>query len=366
MASFVVLALFNLSLTLLILYSAAAWGPIDPTEGFISLPLNQSNFVIQRPYDVPEDQRYSYVNGVHKLWVYSTDKPHSLISHTNPRTEIRMQAGLPLFTWAWDMKLIKEELETSLSFLSIPSSYPKPIINTTARLQTSASIQPSHSERREMGAYHQVAFCLALLLFMHQARAWPLDPTHGFVEVPLNTSNFEFHKPYDLAVSQRYSFVDGVHKLWVFSDDKPLSLNSPTKPRSEIRIRGYDYSSGVWQFEAYGYVPCGTSGVCTMQVFGASPPHATTLMLRVYNGTLSYYRAPALVDDIYDRWFRLNVIHDVDAAIVKVYIDGVLKFEAPGRGGTSHYFKCGVYAQNDDSHSMESRWKEIKVLKKCV
>lgn len=130
--------------------------------------------------------------------------------------------------------------------------------------------------------------------------------------------------------------------------------------------QGYDYSSGVWQFEAYGYVPCGTSGVCIMQVFGASPPHATTLMLRVYNGTLSYYRAPALVDDIYDRWFRLNVIHDVDAAIVKVYIDGVLKFEAPGRGGTSHYFKCGVYAQNDDSHSMESRWKEIKVLKKCV
>ncbi|RVW24782.1 Citrate-binding protein [Vitis vinifera] len=342
MASFVVLALFNLSLTLLILYSAAAWGPIDPTEGFISLPLNQSNFVIQRPYDVPEDQRYSYVNGVHKL-------PDCHCLHG-----------------AWDMKLIKEELETSLSFLFIPSSYPKPIINTTARLQTSASIQPSHSERREMGAYHQVAFCLALLLFMHQARAWPLDPTHGFVEVPLNTSNFEFHKPYDLAVSQRYSFVDGVHKLWVFSDDKPLSLNSPTKPRSEIRIRGYDYSSGVWQFEAYGYVPCGTSGVCIMQVFGASPPHATTLMLRVYNGTLSYYRAPALVDDIYDRWFRLNVIHDVDAAIVKVYIDGVLKFEAPCRGGTSHYFKCGVYAQNDDSHSMESRWKEIKVLKKCV
>ena len=65
-----------------------------PTEGFISLPLNQSNFVIQRPYDVPEDQRYSCINGVHKLWVYSTDKPHSLISHTNPRTEIQMQVSL--------------------------------------------------------------------------------------------------------------------------------------------------------------------------------------------------------------------------------------------------------------------------------
>jgi hypothetical protein len=100
-----------------------------------------------------------------------------------------------------------------------------------------------------------------------------------------------------------------------------------------------------------------------MQVFGASP-HATTLMLRVYNGTLSYYRGPVLVPNIYDRWFQLNVIHDVDASNVTIYIDGVLKFEATGRGGKSHYFKCGVYAQNDETNYMESRWKGIKVLKK--
>ena len=89
----------------------------------------------------------------------------------------------------------------------------------------------------------------------------------------------------------------------------------------------------------------GTSGVCIMQVFGSTVPHATTLILRVYNGTLSYYKSPPLVDDIYDRWFRLNVIHDVDdAKIVKVYINGVLKFEASGRQAFSHYFKIGMYA----------------------
>jgi hypothetical protein len=77
--------------------------------------------------------------------------------------------------------------------------------------------------------------------------------------------------------------------------------------------RGYNYLSGVWQFEGYGYVPDGMSGVCIMQVFGASHPHATTLMLRVYNGSLMYYRGPVLVPHIYNRWFRLNVIHDVDA-----------------------------------------------------
>lgn len=64
---------------------------VDPTEGFTSLPLDQSNFDIQRPYNVPVDQRYSFVDGVHKMWVYKTDKPHSPNSHTNPRTEIRIQ-----------------------------------------------------------------------------------------------------------------------------------------------------------------------------------------------------------------------------------------------------------------------------------
>ncbi|OMP06540.1 Concanavalin A-like lectin/glucanases superfamily [Corchorus capsularis] len=193
-----------------------------------------------------------------------------------------------------------------------------------------------------------------------------MDPTQGFVELPLNESNFHNDKPYDLPISDRYSFVDGVHKLWVYTTDKPLSKNSTTKPRSEIRIRGYDYSSGVWQFEGYGYVPDGTTGVSIMQVFGAAPPPATTLMLRVYNGSLYYYRAgPVVLKNIYNRWFRLNVIHDVNASKLQVYIDGVLKLEPNGRGGNNHYFKFGVYSQNDSSYYMESRWKDIKVLKRC-
>ncbi|KDO53385.1 hypothetical protein CISIN_1g048505mg [Citrus sinensis] len=157
---------------------------------------------------------------------------------------------------------------------------------------------------------------------------WPEDPTHGFTELPLNTSNYQIQKPYNLPLCNRYSFVNGVHKLWVYSTDKPLSKSSPTKPRTEISITGYNYSSNVWQFEGYGYVPCGTSGVCIMQVLGASPPHATTLQLRIY-------------------------------------IDGTLKYEAAGRGGNSYHFKFGVYGQINESYYMESRWKDIKVLKKC-
>ena len=87
--------------------------------------------------------------------------------------------------------------------------------------------------------YHIASLYLAMFLslIMHRSSGWPLDPTQGFIELPLNTSNFHIQKPYDLPVEERYSFIDGVHRLWVYSTDNPLSKNSPTKPRSEILIR---------------------------------------------------------------------------------------------------------------------------------
>ncbi|GMI67851.1 hypothetical protein HRI_000454400 [Hibiscus trionum] len=101
-----------------------------------------------------------------------------------------------------------------------------------------------------------------------------------------------------------------------------------------------------------------------MQIFGASS-RATTIMLRVYDGELAIYRRSwRLLSNMYDRWIKVNVIHDVGASNVKVYIDGVLRYEGSGAGGHYHYFKFGVYAQDDPSHRMESRWRGISLLKK--
>ncbi|KAL5999941.1 hypothetical protein ACLOJK_034618 [Asimina triloba] len=214
--------------------------------------------------------------------------------------------------------------------------------------------------------YFLAVMGIALLCRIHCALGLPSDddPTYGFVSLSLNSSNIHIQKPYDLPESARYSFIDGVHRLWVYATDKPHTPTSNTMPRTEIGIYGYNYSSGVWQFEGYGFVPNGTSGVCIMQIFGAAT-HATTVMMRVYDGSLTYYRNPIIVPYIYDRWFRMNVIHDVGAKNVSIFIDGALKLTVPDHGGTSHSFKCGVYAQSDCSYYMESRWKDIKVLKKC-
>ncbi|KAH1135168.1 hypothetical protein GYH30_013108 [Glycine max] len=53
-----------------------------------------------------------------------------------------------------------------------------------------------------------------------------------------------------------------------------------------------------------------------------------------------------------------------DASNVKIYVDGVQVYEAPGHGGSSHYSKFGVYTQHDPSCYMESRWKNIRGLTK--
>ncbi|MBA0643581.1 hypothetical protein Goklo_027856 [Gossypium klotzschianum] len=96
-----------------------------------------------------------------------------------------------------------------------------------------------------------------------------------------------------------------------------------------------------------------------MQVFGA-----TTIMLRVYSAKLTVYRSPTVLENVYNRWFKVNVIHDVGASNVKVYIDGVQRYEGSGAGGNNHYFKFGVYAEDGASHRVESRWRQIRVLRK--
>ncbi|WJX60302.1 hypothetical protein P8452_45527 [Trifolium repens] len=191
-----------------------------------------------------------------------------------------------------------------------------------------------------------------------------VDPTQGFTLVSLDNSNLVIQKPYNVPVNQRYNFTNGVHQFWIYPTDKSFKTDSNTQPRTEIRISKHEYTSGIWQFEGYGYVPSGTSGVCIMQVFGGRSS-ATTSQLRIYDGSLTYYKSPhVLSQNIYNRWFRVNVIHDVDANNVKVYIDGVLKRDGVGSGAGTHYFKFGVYVQNDSSNCMESRWKDIKVFKK--
>ena len=128
-------------------------------------------------------------------------------------------------------------------------------------------------------------------------------------------------------------------------------------------VQGYDYSSGAWQFEGYGFLPTGTSGTSTVQIHRTTEA-ATVLTLMVVDGQLKFYHSTLVESDIYDWWMRINVIHEVDANKIIVFLDGVQKLEMEGNGPNSFHFKYGVYAQRDETNYMESRWRGIRVLKK--
>ncbi|CAN0921594.1 Citrate-binding protein [Linum grandiflorum] len=191
-------------------------------------------------------------------------------------------------------------------------------------------------------------FLLLLLLLVLIIHSYPAtvycnaDPTDGFTEIKLNESNLVLQKPYDIPLDQRYSFINGTHRMW-----------------------GLDYSSGVWQFEGHGFVPNGTSGATIAQIHGARKGN-TTLLLRIYEpGEMRYYSFRHVSAFVYDRWFRLNIIHDVDGGKVTVYLDGEKKFEYKDQGPGDLSFKCGVYgAPTNMSYYMESRWRDLKIYSK--
>ena len=100
---------------------------------------------------------------------------------------------------------------------------------------------------------------------------------------------------------------------------------------------------------------------------GKGAAHSTVLMLPVYDDVLRFYSSTAIEAGIYDRWFRLNVVHDLGASTVTVYVDGRRKFGASVIPSDSFYFKFGVYMQHHDvSPLMESRWRNITVYTKST
>lgn len=121
----------------------------------------------------------------------------------------------------------------------------------------------------------------------------------------------------------------------------------------------------MWRFQGYGFVPNGTSAVTISQIHGAVED-ASTIIPRIYNGDMRYYSGDLVATGFYDKWFRLNLIHDVGQGTVTVYIYGDEKYSTKDKGqGDGMYFKCGVdAAPKDISYYIESGWRDIKIYKK--
>ncbi|HTX22669.1 MAG TPA: polysaccharide lyase family 7 protein [Candidatus Aquilonibacter sp.] len=180
--------------------------------------------------------------------------------------------------------------------------------------------------------------------------------------------DFKIQVPYDQSESNRYSFTDGVYHLWVFNLDKPFAAGNTTLPRSEMRFMP-DYASGQHQFEADMMVPVGTDNVTIMQIHTGNADSRkygpVALMLQVHHGGSLYQGNRTLVfPDIYGKWFHLNVVHDVAARTIKVYINNKLAGTFRDPGAPDYYFKCGVYTCRGGSREMQDFIKNVKLWNK--
>ena len=133
----------------------------------------------------------------------------------------------------------------------------------------------------------------------------------------------------------------------------------PGDERAEARIDD-DHRTGTWQFEGWVNVKAGVNGGCIHQVF-------KFLMIVAYpndGGEFrqhSYQRLAAT--GMYDKWVRVNTIHDADAGRADVYIDGTWRgmtaSKSPGPNGWYH--KYGIY--NSSGTRPVVQWRNVRFFK---
>ncbi len=177
---------------------------------------------------------------------------------------------------------------------------------------------------------------------------------------------YKIQKPWNLSQSARYKHEGGVHSMWVYDTDEPMSEGSTTDPRTEMRWL-QEYSSGQHAWQGEIYVPSGVNGPTVMQILrvrGGDPgTPATDFMLNVTNangGTLRYYTSTVIAQNIYNTWVRIRVEHSAVAGgtgKIKVYANGVLKATVSDRGKATRHFKNGVY--HHGSGRAEARFRNI-------
>ena len=75
-----------------------------------------------------------------------------------------------------------------------------------------------------------------------------------------------------------------------------------------------------------------------------------------------------LASNIFDKEFKLNVIHDTKTHVIQVFINDVLKLTTKDNGipkdGRSWSFKTGVYALDNASPEMTLKVRDITLWKK--
>jgi hypothetical protein len=160
----------------------------------------------------------------------------------------------------------------------------------------------------------------------------------------------------------RHTLANGEHHFWVLKSDPSTYPGRDSGPRSELRFYN-DYKTGQAQFAADIKVAKGCSKASIMQIFGAQG-RSTAFMTFAMNDSLNHYSGQKIYGPIYDKYLRVNVIHNTGTRKVEFYVNGKRYGTFSDHGSANHYFKAGVYHQPGMSPRCDVYMKNITLFKK--
>jgi hypothetical protein len=160
----------------------------------------------------------------------------------------------------------------------------------------------------------------------------------------------------------RHTLTNGEHHFWLLKSDPSTYPGRDSGPRSELRLNN-DYKSGQAQFAADIKVVKGCSKASIMQIFGAQG-RSTAFMAWAGNDSFTYYSGQKIYGPIYDKYLRVNVVHDTKSRKVTFYVGGKSYGTFTDGGSANHYFKAGIYHQTGMSARCDVYMKNIALFKK--
>jgi hypothetical protein len=201
-------------------------------------------------------------------------------------------------------------------------------------------------------------FILAGLFFAISAPAQGPQPLGGGIGWASFPVTFKIQSPTNVPQSDRYWATNNIYHCQVFSTDGAFSVGNTTLPRTEQRFEpdytnGGKQSIGEIQYQSTEMAPSNENSYCVFQIHTGDAEStafgSTTFMLFWFtnnNGSVHDYSGTLLASNLGNKWFQLNVDHNLMNHSIRVWIDKNLVWTQMDNTAGDFYFKDGVYEQS--------------------
>jgi hypothetical protein len=166
------------------------------------------------------------------------------------------------------------------------------------------------------------------------------------------TLNFKIQSPTNAPQNQRYWFTNNIYHCLTYSNDGAFSVGNTTLPRTEHRYNS-DYTNGEIQYQAMIKAPGNENSYSVFQIHTgdaqSSTFGSTTFMVFWFTnsgGSIRFYSGTVLATNLANKWFQLNVDHNVVTHTLRAWVDKKLVYTGQDNGATDFYMKDGVYEQS--------------------